>query len=318
MQVLKRVSFKNLYKYLKDQLTKTPARNIAYFFGHGLFHVFLLLILIYLSFVWMNVAMTTKNPVYHHININLHTKDWQTKMQWFDISVMINNDSIFKKHGFHSSVEVSYTPESLSDTNIIKFSRMPYTFPVNIDTLLHIESYNLIKNDTVLEIATPTYPMILPSGKAIPGKQTLAFCSNDIFSEPDNPYHYVEFFLDIDCDWDSIPPYSGLFFTFGEPLRLYPAEACYNQPISIKYIYPEPTNIRGGMIAYYGEDLKKLFTQPVVMELENIELKNKEDRRGFRDSVLLGTLVGFILTVLVEIFAKWKHLNDRQGKKESL
>lgn len=82
--------------------------------------------------------------------------------------------------------------------------------------------------------------------------------------------------------------------------------------LRLQYIYPQPSYIRSGVVAYIGDDLKRMMAnRKIVFQAEDVELKNKDERSGFVNSVLLGSLLGFILTVIVEIFFKWKRLNDK-------
>ena len=138
--------------------------------------------------------------------------------------------------------------------------------------------------------------------------------TNDLVSEENNPYYYFDFGIDVDnvnLD-DAIYSGAGILIKVGDYVRL-GNDVRETRSLRYQYIYPQPSYFHSGTIVYLGEDLKEVLSnRKIIFQAEDVELKNKDERNGFVNSVLLGSLLGFILTVIVEIFSKWKRLNDRQ------
>lgn len=138
--------------------------------------------------------------------------------------------------------------------------------------------------------------------------------TNDLVSEENNPYYYFDIGIDVnnlDLD-DVIYRGAGIFIKVGDYIR-FGNDVRETRSLRYQYIYPQPSYFHSGVIAYIGNDLKEVFSnRKTIFQAEDVELKNKDERNGFVNSVLLGSLLGFILTVIVEIFSKWKRLNDRQ------
>ena len=110
---------------------------------------------------------------------------------------------------------------------------------------------------------------------------------------------------------------SGLFIQVGDYVR-FGNDVRETRSLRYQYIYPEPSYFHSGVIAYIGDDLRKvLANRKIIFQAEDVQLKNKDEREGFVSSVLLGSLLGFILTVIVEIFSKWKRVNDNERKRHS-
>ena len=312
----------NAYRYLNSLLCKKPMNYMAYFFAHGLLHCFLLIVLICLFFIWENKATTSQVPIYHHANINLRPKlasnyCQQDSIEYFWISININSDSLKYKKGYTSSLEVSYRLQDFKDTIQIDFTRYPYQSEVDVDTLLGIKNYSILCNkDSIISLEIPTYAKApLPSvGRYKLARQGVRFITNDLVSEENNPYYYFDFGVNVsNFNWNDVNE-SGIFIQVGDIVD-FGQDFRTTRSLRLQYIYPQPTYIRSGVIAYLGDDLKQMMVnQKIVFQAEDVELKNKDERKGFVNSVLLGSLLGFILTVVVEVFTKWKRLNDRSKK----
>ena len=316
--VLIKKHIQNVYNCLTQFMVKKPMNNMAYFFAHGLLHCFLLVILVWLFFIWENKATTSQIPVYHHVNIELKPKltlnKWkQDSIEYFWINVNINSDSLKKEKGYASSLEVSYRLQDFKDTIQMDFTRYPYQSEVNVDTVWGIKDYSILYNkDSIVGLEIPAYGKTeLPLGGYTPSVQRVAFMTNDLVSEENNPYYYFDFGVDVgNFDWNDVNT-SGIFIQVGDIVDL-GKDFRTTRSLRLQYIYPQPSYIRSGVVAYLGDDLKRMMAnRKIILQAEDVQLKNLDERKGFVNSVLLGALLGFILTVLVEVFSKWKRMNDR-------
>ena len=303
----------NTYKCLNCFLCKKPMNYVAYFFAHGFFHCFLLIVLVWLFFIWENKATTSQVPVYHHVNVKLSPKDWKDSIDYFWISVNINSDTLKENKGYASSLDVTYRSQDFKDTVQIDFTRYPYESIVKVDTISGVKNFSVVYNaDSITKLEIPTCRKLeTPSGGYVPNTQTVSFMTNDLVSENNNPYYYFDFGVDVDnFDWNDVNT-SGVFIQVGDFIDL-GYDYRTTRSLRLQYIYPQPSYIRSGVVAYIGDDLKRMMAnRKIVFQAEDVELKNKDERSGFINSVLLGSLLGFILTVIVEIFSKWKRLNDK-------
>ena len=309
----------NVYKCLNRFLCKKPMNHVANFFAHGLLHSFLLIALIWLFIVWEKKATTSQIPTYHHVNIELMPKNWKDSIEHFFITININSDTLKKNKGYTSSLDVMYRLQDFRDTALINFTRFPYKSIVEIDTVGGIGSYIVSYNkDSLTRFEIPTYgKLTIPDGEHVPGSQTLSFMTNDLVSGEDNPYYYFDFGIDVNNVDKEEMTYngSGLFIQVGDYVR-FGNDVRETRSLRYQYIYPEPSYFHSGVIAYIGDDLRKvLANRKIIFQAEDVQLKNKDEREGFINSVLLGSLLGFILTVIVEVFSKWKRLNDRMKTK---
>lgn len=311
----------NLYKRLNQFIVKKPMNYFSYFFAHGLFHCILLIFLIWLFFIWEKKATTSQIPIYHHVNLQLMPKNWKDSIEYFFITININSDTLKKNKGYTSSMDVMYRLQDFRDTALIDFTRFPYKSIVEIDTVGGIGSYIVSYNkDSLTRLEIPTYgKFALPSGGHVPGSQILSFMTNDLVSGEDNPYYYFDFGIDVNNVDKEEMTYngSGLFIQVGDYVR-FGNDVRETRSLRYQYIYPEPSYFHSGVIAYIGDDLRKvLANRKIIFQAEDVQLKNKDEREGFVSSVLLGSLLGFILTVIVEIFSKWKRVNDNERKRHS-
>ncbi len=316
VQVKKHIQ--NMYNCLTQFMVKRPMNYMSYFFAHGLLHCFLLVILVCLFFIWENKATTSQIPVYHHVNIELKPKQtpnyWkQDSIKYFWINVNINSDSLKKEKGYTSSLEVSYMLQDFKDTIQLDFTRYPYQSEVDVDTIRGIRDYTILYDkDSIIGLEIPAYGKTeLPLGGYTPSVQRVAFMTNDLVSEENNPYYYFDFGVDVgNFDWNDVNT-SGIFIQVGDIVDL-GKDFRTTRSLRLQYIYPQPSYIRSGVVAYLGDDLKRMMAnRKIVLQAEDVQLKNQDERKGFVNSVLLGALLGFILTVVVEIFSKWKRMNDR-------
>jgi len=306
----------NGYNSLIQFMVKKPMNYIAYFFAHGLLHCFLLIVLICLFFIWEEKATTAQIPIYHHVNIELSPKHWKDSIDYFWVEVNINSDTLKSRKGYTSSLDINYRLQDFNDTIQIDVTRYPYQSMIEIDTVGGIKDYKVLFNkDSLIRLEIPTYSKLaLPGGGYIPDSQRISLMTNDLVSEENNPYYYFDIGIDVnnlDLD-DVIYRGAGIFIKVGDYIR-FGNDVRETRSLRYQYIYPQPSYFHSGVIAYIGNDLKEVFSnRKIIFQAEDVELKNKDERNGFVNSVLLGSLLGFILTVIVEIFSKWKRLNDRE------
>lgn len=90
----------------------------------------------------------------------------------------------------------------------------------------------------------------------------------------------------------------------------------FNVPYEILDAKPEPDTNYPYILIYDGESFKEAIERGLRLKFVNRDRLQQNDRRAFFNTVLIGALVSFMLTVLIELFTKWRNLNLRSGNKD--
>lgn len=90
----------------------------------------------------------------------------------------------------------------------------------------------------------------------------------------------------------------------------------FNVPYEILDAKPEPDTNYPYILIYNGESFKEAIERGLRLKFVNRDRLQQNDRRAFFKTVLIGALVSFMLTVLIELFTKWRNLNLRSGNKD--
>ena len=90
----------------------------------------------------------------------------------------------------------------------------------------------------------------------------------------------------------------------------------YNVPYELIEAKPEPGSNRPYFLYYVGDKFNEAISQGIYLKFVNRDLLQKNDRKAFFKAVLMGALASFLLTILIELFTKWRNLNVRSGNKD--
>lgn len=87
-----------------------------------------------------------------------------------------------------------------------------------------------------------------------------------------------------------------------------------DQPLVFDQILPEPTIKTLTEIVYEGEQLKSVVKgKGIFISGTDLEKKEKIEKENLFHTVLLGTIIAFILDIFVQLIIKWRKLNDENN-----
>ena len=85
----------------------------------------------------------------------------------------------------------------------------------------------------------------------------------------------------------------------------------YAQPLVFDQILPEPTLKTLTEIVYEGEQLESVIKgKGIFISGTDLEKKEKVEKENLFHTVLLGTIIAFILDIFVQLIIKWRKLNE--------
>ena len=140
----------------------------------------------------------------------------------------------------------------------------------------------------------------------------VCFYSNEIKPKNDSPYYYYYF---------NLPPaknanIQSINFQISDPIIIDRFGMKYTQGKNLQYsyIFPEPDAVRNGMIEYNSakkrEEIRK--NQGVIIQAVDVDELNKQNRRAFLYSVLIGTAFAFLLDIIVQLIRELRRLQRRK------
>ena len=85
----------------------------------------------------------------------------------------------------------------------------------------------------------------------------------------------------------------------------------YRRPLTVEKVLPEPTSFSLKEIVYEGRQLEEVLKQGGIY-ISGVDPEKKEivEKQNLRSTVLLGTIIAFMLDVIVRLFIKWRKLKD--------
>lgn len=133
----------------------------------------------------------------------------------------------------------------------------------------------------------------------------------DLRPRPEEDYHpgmsnnEMNFFF-----WDS---YSFIIDTDSVYISDYPY---LHFPFELIDVKPSPISNRLYDVRYSGKSFDEAIDRGIYFRFLNHDLLQENDRNAFFKTVLVGALISFLLTILIELFTKWRNLNIRSGNKD--
>lgn len=152
----------------------------------------------------------------------------------------------------------------------------------------------------------------------IEGTQCLNFYSNKLGLIGDSPYYnyYVNFgFLPTVMDTSHSRGYYTICFQFGDLTQKNGYYFNAQKNIIFNYIYPEPDVINNGFLFYYTKEKLEAVANNhgIVIQAEDLDKKNKNNRQSIIYSVLVGTGLAFFLDILVQLIRELRNFNRRNA-----
>ena len=196
--------------------------------------------------------------------------------------------------------------------------------PIHRDTVIVAGKETTHVGDSIINIRlTPAKNNQLPCGGFAMGKQFITVYSNQLgLSERSYTYNYY-------IGLGLVPPvintehasgYSNIRFLIGDldHSQLFSTYFNTNRNLSYSFIYPEPDVLSIGYLYYSPIDKVAAANKNkgIIIQCEDLDAKNRNNRKAIIYSVLVGTGVAFLLDILVQLIRELRNVNRRKDEEE--
>lgn len=85
------------------------------------------------------------------------------------------------------------------------------------------------------------------------------------------------------------------------------------RPLIVEKVIPEPTTLTINEIVYKGKELANVLSQKgiYISGVDPIK-KDEVDQKNLKYTVFLGTIIAFMLDIIVQLILKWRKLKDKK------
>lgn len=91
----------------------------------------------------------------------------------------------------------------------------------------------------------------------------------------------------------------------------------YRRPLIVDKVSPQPTSISLNEIVYRGEELNAVIKQRgIYISGTDPEKKEIIEKKNMRTTVLLGTIIAFMLDIIVQLIIKWRRLRKYNNREK--
>ncbi len=161
-------------------------------------------------------------------------------------------------------------------------------------------------------------PTLPNSDEIIQKIMWLGYTGESLFKDKRDKSPFYNFWIGIDCPkLISQNQYKedkkiGIILEFSDRDSL----GVYNNPIAFEHIYPEPSILTPTKVAYIGYDKvnEVINNTGISISGTDIKAKSQTDKKIFLYTVLIGTILAFMLDILVELVIKWRNLVRRKNR----
>lgn len=158
----------------------------------------------------------------------------------------------------------------------------------------------------------------LPNSGEISKRMWLGYTGESLFKDKHSKSPYYNFWIGISCP--KMIPHNpnvedsqiGIILEFSDRDSL----GEFTNPIAFDHIYPEPSRVTPTKVLYMGYDKVKEVIDNTGISISGTDIKAKttSDKKIFLYTVLIGTILAFMLDVLVELVIKWRNLVRRKNR----
>jgi len=320
---------KKFYLLLISFLEWWPCRKVAYFFSHGGTHFVSFILAFLAGWYCYNRSTSDSGPIAHRLIISVDREQTQfyknpnAKLYQLHIGLTLNSDSVEEKtHGYtRNKLEITASPDGRDSLGThVSIGMSPYKEAVKFDKDFDstaIGTY-LVKqptDSTILIDLAPQRSIELPSGKFAFGPQRVEVYSINLGVRKNNPYYYYYIGLDIPETSDgqtAIHPFTTFSFQLGDHVRFKNLGYIHqNKDLKYNFIYPEPDVVNGAWIYYYTKEKmdKVRANHGVVIQAEDVQALNKNNREVFLYSVLVGLFAALFFDIFIQLIREWRNIN---------
>ncbi len=335
-------------KTVKPKLVGDYSSKTSFTFAHGILHFFIFIISFALAFWYYKSYINQSIEVkYKNLNIEVasYTPDGHIQvdsttnkgLEFFDMGWSNEEVKDSSLHEQEKGLSFAFAPKvNERDTSF-------FTITVHADFDLKIDTAE-IRGGLNNQLANHTIDYKIEqfgekNGKyyivinliSLPRKDYMEYdfpifsflAHNELYDKDDPPYlnYFIHFSFHslLDLEPQKLSINNGLYLSFWdshtvlEGISNYPY---FNTPYELIEAKPGPSTNHPYMLIYNGESFKEAVQRGVYVKFANRDLLQKNDRRIFFWTVVIGALASFIFTVLIELFTKWRNLNLRSGNKD--
>lgn len=296
---------------VRTTLTKDISARASYTFAHGFLHIIIFIIVALCS--WYIFNLNTSVVKNKYIKVTTFSKTGHKfKGIWLNWAQTWN----MEEGELPGSFSLKFSPDlnAIGDTANYYVS-IHSNFDIKPDTScfpnLKKIDYHVIHNkpnSIEVEINRPN----LEFGDDEFAQQ-VTICSNaKVFDDDDTPY--VNFFIEFDCQAlapDTAFTNSRIDIYFNTEFE----DGFGNMPYDIQIAKPESRYNCPWWLSYTSQDdVMDVLNHGLYVSTVNRDLKQKKDQESFLYSVIIGALVSFLFSIIINLFTKWRNLNLAEGK----
>lgn len=323
-----------LFSFLYDKIVKLLSlhKGIPNFLAHGGLH---LIILLFLSCIVIQMIIYLKRSYVASFNQIVYSfygdtlNNYKLNYLAFDKDMTrrpdntYNQNDIILSYGF---VKDSVETNRMIPLNFIK----SYKDTADLVSVVKYLTVNGIP-DTLLNLPKNKYSFVLQTNQLISTEKVTNheryYYSLSTLRDSMHIFHRITNAKDHLVDWGSLNPYFSFWIginivnnvelnrksfirirvnnTIGED-----SEDGIQEPLVLDRIIPEPTTSNINEIVFKGEELKSVIKQKgiYISGIDPIK-KEEQERKNLYVTVYLGTIIAFMLDIIVHLVLKWINLN---------
>ena len=325
-----------LYKRVSELYRKGVSmlsnhKGIPKFFAHGLLHLIVLSILATMA-IFMGLYLSESNIA--SFNQIIYTFEGDTLQN-------------YRLNYLHFEKDMSRRPDNTYNENDIQLT-YGYEKDSSIDVTKKIYPYRKSGGDSIDLVSKVRYFLrndvedtikTSPKGKYIYVKKSKQYYKINMRSNHERYYYYLsttndsihEFrqitnAMDHTIDWGKLNPFfsfwigvvtddscklnkeSKIVIKFND-FRKVNASDGISQPLIVEKIIPEPTSMNLKEVVYEGKELENVLKQKGIYVSGVDPVKRDEvEQKNLKITVYLGTIIAFMLDIIVQLFLKWRRL----------
>lgn len=322
------------YDYLIKFLVHQPLKAASYILSHGGFHLLLFAVVITFTFLWYSYNIHSSDVTMHNISMGIDSGGIIDTLVNYSVKINIDSDSIREETNgkFGSKVDFSFSRD-IKDKDRKGNSREPSSVSVSvygipdleIDSLYKGKCATSIRSDStiVIELDPFQYGYKRPDGSIRRGVEYLSSYSNDLgLKEGESSYNYFFHFGWLPETHNTRRTYGSstmIWIQFGDETVKNGFPFYDNKKILYNYIYPEPDILNNGLIVYHTKEKIEAVANNhgIIIQAEDIDAANNDNRKALIYSVWVGTGVAFALDIFVQLVREWRNVNrkDDEDKK---
>lgn len=340
---------KKIYIFFRSYLKNHG--KIAFMLSHGLIHMILVVFLIIVCVYLYTIIQSMNTPFFKQLSIQVAEHTGNSRVEALRIALNLKgNPSNFMRNGSYAKIWARLSepdgeqkvewPEddSIKDSCNCHGSIFMRALTGDLGTTLAFSEgkpfYGMTEHgkDTFAVAITKRlddwlgqewfFSEKLPEYKAVHKGvdrfMWVDYTGSSLFKDKEDVSPYYNFWISIVCDlvenpadMNKVHPDSAIMIEYADRDS---TGLIYN-PIAVDKIIPEPSILKPNQLIYVGNEKIQEVLDNHGIYFMGVDLteKNKAEKKIFLYTILIGTLLAFILDILVELVVKWKRLAQKRN-----